>query len=64
MSDKPLDIDEAVTYLRGKGVKVTKQSLYSQVSRFKRPKAYKIGRALRFNTSDLDEHVNSITTER
>jgi hypothetical protein len=64
MPDTPLNIDEAVAYLREKGVKVTKQSLYSQISRFKKPKALKIGRALRFTIADLDNHVKSITTER
>jgi predicted DNA-binding transcriptional regulator AlpA len=64
MSNKPLDIDEAVAYLRAKGVKITKKSLYSQISRIKRPRAFKIGRALRFDVADLDDHVRSITTER
>jgi predicted DNA-binding transcriptional regulator AlpA len=64
MPDKPLDIDETVAYLREKGVKVTKKSLYSQVSRRKQPRALKIGRALRFTIGALDDYVQSITTDR
>jgi predicted DNA-binding transcriptional regulator AlpA len=62
--DKWLDIDEAVAYLRSKGVKITRDTLYTSVSRYKKPKSYKIGKALRFKISDLDEWIDSITRER
>jgi hypothetical protein len=55
MLNKLLDIDEALAYLRERGVKITKKSLYSQLSRFKKPRALKIGRNLRFTAADLDE---------
>jgi predicted DNA-binding transcriptional regulator AlpA len=64
MEDQWLDIDQAVTYLRSKGVKTTRKSLYSMVCRLRQPKSYKIGRALRFKQVDLDEWVASITRER
>jgi predicted DNA-binding transcriptional regulator AlpA len=64
MLDTPLNIDEAVAYLRARGVKVTKKSLYSQVSRTKKPRALKIGRSLRFTIQDLDDYIKSITMER
>ena len=68
MDDAPpdtwLDIDQAVTYLRSQGVKITRKTLYSNVSRFKTPKSYKIGKALRFKRSDLDDWIDSITKER
>jgi hypothetical protein len=64
MSNRPLDIDEALAYSRERGVKVTKKSLYSQLSRLRKPRALKIGRNLRFTIADLDDYVLSITTER
>jgi predicted DNA-binding transcriptional regulator AlpA len=62
--DRWLDIDEAVAYLRSKGVKITRQSLYTSISRHKKPRSYKIGKALRFKISDLDDWIDSITKER
>ena len=62
--DKWLDIDEAVAYLRSRGVKITRKTLYSNVSRYKKPKSYKIGGALRFKVSDLDAWIDEITRER
>jgi predicted DNA-binding transcriptional regulator AlpA len=62
--DKWLDIDEAVAYLRSRGVKITRKTLYSIVSRYKKPKSYKIGGALRFKLFDLDAWVDEITSER
>jgi predicted DNA-binding transcriptional regulator AlpA len=62
--DKWLDINEAVTYLRSKGADISRATLYSNVSRYKLPKSYKIGRALRFKIADLDDWVDSITRER
>jgi hypothetical protein len=59
-----LDIDKALDYLNERGVKITKKSLYSQLSRTKKPRAYKIGRRLRFTTTDLDEYITSITRDR
>jgi hypothetical protein len=64
MSNKFLDIDEALAYLRERGVKITKKSLYSKLSRIKKPHAKKIGVNLRFTSVDLDEYILSITTER
>jgi predicted DNA-binding transcriptional regulator AlpA len=64
MDDEWLDIDEAVAYLRSKGVKITRKTLYSRVCRDKQPKSYKIGKALRFKRSDLDDWIKSITRER
>jgi predicted DNA-binding transcriptional regulator AlpA len=64
LPDKWLDIDEAVTYLRSRGVKITRTTLYSNVSRYKKPKSYKIGQALRFKISDLDDWIDEITKER
>jgi predicted DNA-binding transcriptional regulator AlpA len=64
MNDEWLDIDQAVEYLRSKGVKITRKTLYSNVSRLKQPKSYKIGKALRFKVSDLDDWIASITKER
>jgi hypothetical protein len=64
MSNKPLNVDEALAYLREKGVQITKKTLYSIVSRFKRPKAKKIGGRLRFEVPDLDAYVVSITRDR
>jgi predicted DNA-binding transcriptional regulator AlpA len=63
LPDKWLDIDEAVAYLRSRGVKITRTTLYSNVSRYKKPKSYKIGRALRFKVSDLDAWIDEITRE-
>jgi hypothetical protein len=62
--DEWLNIDEAVAYMRSKGVKITRGTLYTRVSRLKKPKSYRIGRALRFKKSDLDAYVASITKER
>jgi predicted DNA-binding transcriptional regulator AlpA len=62
--DRWLNIDEAVEYIRGRGIPITRQTLYTRVSRYKRPKSYKIGKALRFKISDLDEWIDSITRER
>jgi predicted DNA-binding transcriptional regulator AlpA len=59
-----LDMDGAVAYLRSKGVKITRKTLYSNVSRYKKPKSYKIGKALRFKRSDLDDWIDEITKER
>jgi hypothetical protein len=59
-----LDIDQALTYLRFRGVKITKKTLYSDVSRIKKPRSYKIKGALRFKRSDLDAYVDEITKER
>jgi predicted DNA-binding transcriptional regulator AlpA len=64
MANKPLNVDEALAYLKEKGVQITKKTLYTIVSRFKRPKAKKIGRALRFEVPDLDDYVASITRDR
>ena len=64
MLDKWLTIDEAVEYIRGRGISITRQSLYTRVSRYKQPKSYKIGKALRFTISDLDDWIDSITRER
>jgi predicted DNA-binding transcriptional regulator AlpA len=64
MLKRLLDVDEAIVYLRERGVKITKQSLYTQICRLKKPRALKIGRSLRFTTEDLDEYVRSITRER
>jgi predicted DNA-binding transcriptional regulator AlpA len=62
--DKWLDINEAVAYLRSRGVKITRETLYSNISRYKKPKSYKIGGALRFKSSDLDAWIDEITMER
>ena len=62
--DKWLDIEQAVAYLRSRGVKITRTTLYSDVSRYKKPKSYKIGRALRFRLFDLDAWIDEITRER
>jgi predicted DNA-binding transcriptional regulator AlpA len=62
--DRWLDIDDAVAYLRSRGVKITRKTLYSNVSRYKKPKSYKIGGALRFKISDLDNWIDEITRER
>jgi predicted DNA-binding transcriptional regulator AlpA len=62
--DKWLDIDQAVAYLRSRGVKITRKTLYSNVSRYKQPKSYKIGRALRFRLFDLDAWIDEITRVR
>ena len=62
--DQWLNIDEAVAYLRSKGVSITRNTLYTNVSRNKKPKSYKIGRALRFKRSDLDAWTDEITKER
>jgi predicted DNA-binding transcriptional regulator AlpA len=59
-----LDMDEEVAYLRSIGVKITRKTLYSNVSRLKQPRSYKIWRALRFKRSDLDDWIDSITRER
>jgi predicted DNA-binding transcriptional regulator AlpA len=59
-----LDIDQALAYLRSRGVKITKTTLYSDVSRIKKPRSYKIKGALRFKRSDLDAWVDEITKER
>jgi hypothetical protein len=64
MTIRMLDIDEALAYLRERGAATTKKSLYSQLSRTKKPRAKKIGRRLRFKEIDLDEHVESITKDR
>jgi predicted DNA-binding transcriptional regulator AlpA len=64
MDEEWLTLDEAVGYLRLKGVKITRKTLYSNVSRYKQPKSYKIGKALRFKRSDLDAYIASITKER
>jgi predicted DNA-binding transcriptional regulator AlpA len=64
MLDKWLTIDEAVEYIRGRGISITRQSLYTRVSRYKQPRSYKIGKRLRFTISDLDEWIASITKER
>jgi predicted DNA-binding transcriptional regulator AlpA len=64
MDDEWFDIDGAVVYLRYKGVKITRKTLYSNVSRYKLPKSYKIGKALRFKRSYLDAWIDSITRER
>ena len=56
---------EAVAYLRSNGVTTTRGSLYTSVSRYKKPKSYKLGpRRLRFKIADLDEWIASITKER
>jgi predicted DNA-binding transcriptional regulator AlpA len=62
--DKWLDIDQAVAYLRSRGVKITRKTLYSNVSRYKKPKSFKIGRALRFRLFDLDAWIDEITRVR
>lgn len=62
--DRWLDIDDAVAYLRSRGVKITRKTLYSNLSRYKKPKSYKIGGALRFKISDLDNWIDEITRER
>jgi predicted DNA-binding transcriptional regulator AlpA len=64
MPDKWLNIDEAVAYIHGRGIPTTRQTLYTRVSRYKQPKSYKIGNALRFKISDLDAWIDSITKER
>jgi predicted DNA-binding transcriptional regulator AlpA len=64
MPDKWLDIDEAVAYLRSKGVAITRGTLYTNVSRYNKPKSYKVGKRLRFKISDLDDWIDSITRER
>jgi predicted DNA-binding transcriptional regulator AlpA len=64
MDDEWFDLDGAVAYMRSKGVKITRKTLYSNVSRFNKPKSYKIGKALRFKRSDLDGWIASITKER
>ena len=64
MDEVWLDIDQAVAYLRSKGVKITKRTLYTNICKFKKPRSFKIGRALRFKISDLDDWIDSITTER
>jgi predicted DNA-binding transcriptional regulator AlpA len=64
MDDEWFDLDGAVAYLRSKGVKITRKTLYSNVSRYKKPKSYKIGKALRFKRSDLDDWIDEITKER
>ena len=62
--DTWLDIDEAVAYLRSKGVKITRKTPYSNVSRYKQPKSYKIVKALRFKVADRDAWIASIIKER
>jgi predicted DNA-binding transcriptional regulator AlpA len=62
--DDWLDLDGAVAYLRSRGVKITRKTLYSNVSRYKKPKSYKIGSALRFKRPDLYDWIDSITKER
>ena len=64
MCAKWLNIDEAVEYIRGIGIPITRQTLYTRVSRYKTPKSYKIGKALRFKISDLDDWIDEITRER
>jgi hypothetical protein len=64
MEERWLDIDEAVAYVRAKGIKTTKRSLYTKVSRYKKPRSYKIGGQLLFKPSDLDAWIASITKER
>jgi predicted DNA-binding transcriptional regulator AlpA len=64
MLQRLLDVDEAIVYLRERGVKITKKSLYTQISRVKKPRALKVGRSLRFTTEDLDDYIRSITRER
>ena len=64
MLDKWLNIDEAVEYILGMGIPITRNTLYTRVSRYKQPKSYKIGKALRFTISDLDDWIDSITRER
>jgi excisionase family DNA binding protein len=64
MEDEWFDLDGAVAYLRSKSVTITRKTLYSNVSRYKLPKSYKIGKALRFKRSDLDAWIESITKER
>jgi predicted DNA-binding transcriptional regulator AlpA len=64
MLDKLLNIDEAAEYIRGRGISITPRTLYTKVSRYKQPKSYKIGKALRFTIADLDDWINSITRER
>jgi predicted DNA-binding transcriptional regulator AlpA len=59
-----LDIDQALEYCRSKGVQITKRSLYSELSRHKKPRSYKIRGRLRFKISDLDDWIDSITRER
>jgi hypothetical protein len=59
-----LDIDQTLAYLRSRGVKITKTTLYSDISRIKKPRSYKIKGALRFNRSDLDAYIDEITKER
>jgi predicted DNA-binding transcriptional regulator AlpA len=64
MLNKLLNVDEALAYLRERGVKITKKTLYSKLSRNNKPHALKIGRELRFTTDDLDDYIVSITKER
>ena len=64
MLDKWLNIDEAIEYIFGMGIPITRNTLYTRVSRYKQPKSYKIGKALRFTISDLDDWIDSITRER
>ena len=59
-----LEIDEAIAHLRTRGVHITRKSLYSQISRYKLPKSYKISGRLRFRVSDLNAWADSITKER
>jgi predicted DNA-binding transcriptional regulator AlpA len=60
--EKWLDIDQALEYLHERGVQITRSSLYSNVSRYRQPRSYKI--RLRFKISDLDDWIRSITKDR
>ena len=64
MCAKWLNIDEAVQYIRGRGIPITRGTLYTNVSRKNQPRSYKIGRALRFKISDLADWIDSSTRER
>jgi predicted DNA-binding transcriptional regulator AlpA len=64
MCEKWLNIDEAVEYIRSRGIPITRSTLYTKVSRDKKPKSYKFGKALRFKISDLNNWIDSITIER
>jgi hypothetical protein len=62
--EKWLDIDQALEYLRYRGVTITKRSLYSNISRYRKPRRYKILGPLRFTIADLDAWIDSITRVR
>jgi hypothetical protein len=62
--EKWLNFVQALEYLRSHGVPITRRSLYSNVSRYRQPKSYKIRGQLRFTITDLDAWIDANTRER